>query len=94
MQARREDREGEADALEAVAELRSAVPAGTRRAWFGEWREVPVFEREALAPGDRFDGPALVFERHASTVVPAGWELRVDGAEGLVLTAALRSEDR
>jgi 5-oxoprolinase (ATP-hydrolysing) len=91
---RREDREGEADALEAVAELRSAVPAGTRRAWFGDWREVPVFERVALAPGDRFDGPALVFERHASTVVPTGWELRVDGAEGLVLTATLRSEDR
>jgi 5-oxoprolinase (ATP-hydrolysing) len=53
-----------------VAEERAAEPAGSRRAWFGAWREVPVFDRAALAPGDRLAGPALVFERHAATAVP------------------------
>jgi 5-oxoprolinase (ATP-hydrolysing) len=76
-----EEGSGSAKAIEE----RPARPAGTRRAWFGDWREVPVFEREALAPGDRFDGPALVFERHASTVVPPGWELRVDAAGAFIL---------
>jgi 5-oxoprolinase (ATP-hydrolysing) len=64
---------------------REATPVGRRRAWFGGWREAPVFDREALAPGDAFDGPALVFERHAATVVPAGWRCRRDAAGALVL---------
>ncbi|HEX9670490.1 MAG TPA: hydantoinase/oxoprolinase family protein, partial [Thermoanaerobaculia bacterium] len=64
----------------------SKAPApARRRAWFDGWREVPAYDREALAPGARFAGPALVFEAHATTVVPAGWGGRVDGAGGLLL---------
>ncbi len=62
-----------------------AAPPARRRAWFGGWRDVPAFDREALSPGARFTGPALVFEAHATTVVPAGWQGAVDGAEGLLL---------
>ena len=58
----------------------------TRRAWFDGWRQVPAHDREALASGARFAGPALVFEAHATTVVPAGWAGHVDGAGGLLLT--------
>ncbi len=65
----------------------SEAPApATRRAWFDGWREVPAHDREALAPGARFAGPALIFEAHATTVVPAGWTGHVDGAGGLLLT--------
>ncbi len=64
-----------------------AEPGGVRRVGFaGRWLEARVFERARLAPGDRLDGPALVFEAHAATVVAPGWRARVDGACALVLT--------
>ncbi|HEX5760711.1 MAG TPA: hydantoinase/oxoprolinase family protein [Thermoanaerobaculia bacterium] len=64
----------------------AAPRAPRRRAWFGGWRDVPAYDRDALLPGARFAGPALVFEAHATTVVPAGWSARIDGAAGLLLT--------
>jgi 5-oxoprolinase (ATP-hydrolysing) len=68
------------------AEARVATAQGRRRCRFGgAWREVPVFDRPALAPGDLLRGPALVFERHTATAVEDGWELWVDGAGGLLL---------
>jgi 5-oxoprolinase (ATP-hydrolysing) len=67
---------------------RSVRPAGKRRAHFGgRWRQVPVFDRDALAPGARLAGPALVFEPHSATVVAPGWRLVVDAAGALRLTA-------
>jgi 5-oxoprolinase (ATP-hydrolysing) len=71
----------------------AAVPAGRRRACFaGRWREVPVYERETLAPGAAFAGPALVFEAHSATVVAEGWRGMVDGAGALALATALAAE--
>lgn len=78
-------RERHAPVPEPVEEERRPSPADRRRAWFGSWREVPVFEREELEPGDALEGPALVFERHAATVVPGGWRCLRDGAAALVL---------
>jgi 5-oxoprolinase (ATP-hydrolysing) len=46
---------------------------------------VPVFVRDALEPGARLTGPALVVEDHATTVVDDGWSCRVDGHRQLVL---------
>lgn len=64
-----------------------AEPVGFRRVYFeGTWREVPVYEREALRPGATVEGPALVFERHSATVVAPSWRLEMDGARALVLT--------
>ncbi|TVR64483.1 MAG: 5-oxoprolinase [Gemmatimonadales bacterium] len=63
-------------------------PPGTSRAWFdGAWREVPVWEREALAPGSRIHGPALIRAEHTSVVVASGWRGRVHGDGSLVLEA-------
>jgi N-methylhydantoinase A len=56
------------------------------------WPEAPeegspstLYERERLAPGMRFEGPALVCEYSATTVVPPGWRARVDGLGNLIL---------
>jgi len=63
-----------------------AIPSGVRRAWFaGGWIDAPVFDRDALAPGARFEGPALVRERRTTTVVPAGWSGRIDSAGAIAL---------
>ena len=62
----------------------AAVPA-TRLAWFGGWRQVPVFERERIPAGSRVEGPALVVEPHTVCVVAQGWGAEVDGSGALVL---------
>ena len=43
------------------------------------------YEREALEPGDWFDGPAVVTQLDATTVIPRGWRARVDGYLNLVV---------
>ncbi len=64
----------------------------TRRTFLGgAWRDLTVFERERLGPGSRFEGPALIFERHGATVVDAGWRVQADGTGALVLQRAGRS---
>jgi N-methylhydantoinase A len=54
----------------------------TRRAYFGEWREVPVYALESLSPGQSFEGIAiieaetttiLVNEKDRVTVNALGW---------------------
>ena len=47
--------------------------------------ETVLMERSALAPGMRFPGPAIVEQFDATTVVPAGWTVTVDGYRNLVL---------
>jgi 5-oxoprolinase (ATP-hydrolysing) len=77
--------EGDAAAPAPAPDPFDAVPAGTRRSWFGAWREVPFFDRASLEPGASLSGPALVFERHSAMVVEEGWRGAVDGAGSLVL---------
>jgi 5-oxoprolinase (ATP-hydrolysing) len=76
-----------------------AAPSGECRSFFaGEWRTVPTYEREELAPGATFDGPALIFERHSATVVEAGWQGHIDGHGAIILergvAAATATEER
>ncbi len=41
--------------------------------------EVPVYRRDTLVPGDRFDGPAIVEERETTAVIRPGWSVEVAG---------------
>ncbi len=57
---------------------------GTRRAWFGDgWRDTAVYDRYALTSGTPIQGPAIIEEREATTVVHPGDTLRVDDAGNL-----------
>lgn len=58
----------------------------------GQPRPTSIVARSALPIGARLDGPAIVHEETATTVVPPGAELRVDGNEFLVITLAPRPE--
>jgi len=40
----------------------------------GAWRDVPLYQRERLRPGDTLTGPAIVAEANATTVVDDGWQ--------------------
>ena len=61
----------------------------SRRAVFFDGREASdtlIIDRDALEAGIRFDGPAVVEQFDATTVVPAGWTAAVDTLLNLVLT--------
>jgi N-methylhydantoinase A/oxoprolinase/acetone carboxylase beta subunit len=55
-----------------------AEPVGTRRAWFGEWVETPVYELESLLPGHAFAGPAIVQAAYTTAVIPPGRRFSIE----------------
>jgi len=48
--------------------------------------DLPAHDRTELRPGARFDGPALILERHSATMVDQGWSVAIlgDGSLSLV----------
>jgi N-methylhydantoinase A len=50
-----------------------------------------VYRREALGPGARFDGPAIVEERETTSVIRPGWSVEVTADGSLVATRTGRS---
>ncbi|WP_207537176.1 hydantoinase/oxoprolinase family protein [Sabulicella rubraurantiaca] len=62
-----------------------ASAPGTRRLWTGgDWREVPVHLREALAEGVAVKGPAIIEEAFATHWIAPGWTATLD-PEGAVI---------
>jgi N-methylhydantoinase A/oxoprolinase/acetone carboxylase beta subunit len=49
---------------------------------------VDVYERDQLAPTATLEGPAIVEEFGATTVVPPGWAARLDEFGDLILERA------
>ena len=65
----------------AVHEPTGAIPepVGRRRVWFeGNGLDTPVYERDDLPCGFAFQGPAIVEQVDATTVVPPGASAEVD----------------
>ena len=61
-------------------------PEARVQAFFaGRWHDTPVYQRDALSPGSRVDGPAILTEATGTTVVDPGWQATVDGHGNLVL---------
>jgi N-methylhydantoinase A len=56
--------------------------------------ESPVYDRAALAPGARFQGPAIVEEPGSVTIVFPKWRAAVDGYSNIVLERASRRPAR
>ncbi|NDJ89880.1 hydantoinase B/oxoprolinase family protein [Mycolicibacter kumamotonensis] len=61
----------------------------------GDWREAPLYRREALTPADVVTGPAIIAEDNATTVVDDGWQagLSPDGQLILRRTAPVAPDD-
>jgi N-methylhydantoinase A len=54
----------------------------------GDFVPTPIYDRDALRPGNRFAGPAIVEQMDATTLVPSGMTARVDRWLNLILEAA------
>jgi 5-oxoprolinase (ATP-hydrolysing) len=70
-----------------------AANADSGEMWIdGQWREVPVYERDALGPGTKIDGPAIIAEANGTTVIDSGWSGAINDKGHLLLD--LVSESR
>jgi N-methylhydantoinase A len=57
---------------------------GKRMVYFDRAIEnVPIYDRDLLAPGAIFSGPAIIEELSATTVVPPGWSFKRDEFDSL-----------
>jgi len=69
-------------------------PREVRNVWFdGEWRETCVYERNGVGPGAVVEGPAIIEESGATTVVPPEWRATVH-ASGHLLLRRRKDEQR
>jgi N-methylhydantoinase A/acetophenone carboxylase len=55
-----------------------AEPVTTRQAYFGGWVDTPVYELEALRPGQSFDGPAIVQAAYTTALIPPGRRFSIE----------------
>jgi len=74
-------------AARASAPAPAAANKGTRRVFFAaeEAIETQIIDRQKLPVGATFDGPAIVEQFDATTVVPPGWTAQVDRFHNLAL---------
>ncbi|MFQ8431994.1 hydantoinase B/oxoprolinase family protein [Amaricoccus sp. W119] len=64
---------GEAERPEAAYETATTAPVFLA----GVWQETRFVRREALRPGDRLTGPAVLVEPHTSILIEPGWRARI-----------------
>ncbi len=50
-----------------------------------EWQGAALVVREDMRPGDVIDGPAIIAEKNATTVVEPGWQARLTALDHLLL---------
>ena len=88
---------GEAVAEPTLAPRTGAAlaPIDTVEMWSGgAAHATPVFERTAMAAGDRIAGPALIREANATTVVEPGWTAEVTAQDHMLLRRTTKRETR
>ena len=66
---------------------RPGAPRSTRTVTLWDSaREVPVYERNALATGQSVNGPVLIEERETTIVIPPGWRALIDRTASIIAT--------
>jgi 5-oxoprolinase (ATP-hydrolysing) len=72
-----------------VATVQAATPPAplARAPMYAEGgqHDTPIFDRDALKPGMRLTGPAIIAEKNATTIVEPGWSAEVTARDHLVL---------
>jgi 5-oxoprolinase (ATP-hydrolysing) len=68
------------------------APDAQVRMHAGRWLDAALFVREWLPPGALIDGPAIVAESNATTVVEPGWQARLTAAGPIELRRVVARE--
>lgn len=84
-----------AEPVQATAAPAAAPVAETVRLFSGgRWHDAALVVREQARPGLFVDGPAIIAEKNATTVVEPGWRARVTALDHLVLERVVPREAR
>ncbi|MCX2721857.1 hydantoinase B/oxoprolinase family protein [Roseibium salinum] len=51
----------------------------------GNWHDAGIYKREALRPGMRITGPAIIIEPHATIAVEDGWAAEINAKDHVIL---------
>jgi N-methylhydantoinase A len=57
----------------------------------GKKQETPIHSRDALRPGKKYPGPAIITEYSATTFIPPGTSFHLDHSGNLIISAQLKS---
>jgi 5-oxoprolinase (ATP-hydrolysing) len=80
----RDDDDGEGGICGSVAE-----PVGSVKLFSGGIdHDAPIFDRVALGRGQVIDGPAILFEATATTIIEPGWRGHIDAQRNVILERA------
>jgi 5-oxoprolinase (ATP-hydrolysing) len=60
----------------------------------GSWTPVELFRRDSLRAGDRVEGPSIIAEDNATTIVEPGWRATVNDLNHLVLRRVEERSER
>jgi 5-oxoprolinase (ATP-hydrolysing) len=76
------------EAAAAAADAERHVPHADApvRIYYDGWLDAGLFVRESLAPGATIDGPAIIAEKNATTVVDPGWQAVLTASGPIELT--------
>ncbi len=86
---------GTAVALDRSEVVGSNVPASEVPVFLGgQWRNTPVWNRDEIIIGTLLEGPALIVEPHATTVLEIGWRAEITPERNLILTRAIPRSTR
>jgi len=75
--------------VEAVAALYTPKPDAQVRMYSEGWHDAGLYVRESLNAGACIDGPAIIAEQNATTVVEPGWRATLTGAGPIELQRVL-----
>ncbi|MCF6116273.1 hydantoinase B/oxoprolinase family protein [Mesorhizobium muleiense] len=71
---------------DSILEDIAASPSENRQIFIdGTWRDAGIFRREALKPGHKLGGPALVIEPNQTIVVEPGWQAEITAKNHVLL---------
>ena len=70
---------------QAQASSATPQPINRRPVHFQRWYDTPVYQRDDLLPGMRFDGPAIIEQKDTTTVVEPDMTLVVDPHSNLLV---------
>ncbi len=81
--------------VEAAERAQPLQPLATVDAVFeGTAHATPVYDRDGMQPGDTVDGPAILREANATTVLEPGWRADVTTLNHLILTRVVALPSR
>ena len=72
-----------------------AEPAGKTRVYLAKgWQEAPLIERRHLVVDAEIEGPAIILDPHATTIVEPGWSVKAHAHGSLILKRSKAAEKK